>query len=326
MLSRQRGRTSLTELGLGAAQLGNLYQEVSDSDAALTVQGAWDVGVRYFDTAPHYGLGLSERRLGSALREYPRDDYAVSTKVGRLLIPSPASAESNDSSFVVKATHKRVWDFSRDGIRRSLDDSLTRLGLDRVDVAYLHDPDDHWAEASTSGIDALVELRDEGVVGAIGAGMNSSAMLAEFVRRCDVDCVMIAGRYTLLDQSAGTDLLPLALERGVAVVAAGVYNSGLLSTNRAEAGAMFDYGRASGGLVKRANRIAEICAGFDVSLPEAAIGFALHHPAVLSVVLGARSAEQARTNAARYGKQVPAQLWQELEDAGMLARQDAKDK
>lgn len=308
----------MTELGLGAAQLGNLFQEVSDSDAELTVEGAWSSGVRYFDTAPHYGLGLSERRLGNALRQYPRNDYVVSTKVGRSLIPSPQTAQHDDESFVVKATHKRVWDFSRDGIRRSLDESLNRLGLDRVDIVYLHDPDDHWAEASTSGVDALVELRDEGVVGAIGAGMNSSAILAEFVRQCDIDIAMIAGRYTLLDQSAASDLLPIALERGVAVVAAGVYNSGLLSTDRAAAGATYDYGRASDELVGKANDIADICGRYDVSLSEAAIAFALRHPAVVSVVLGARSAEQARTNAARSEQRVPERLWDDLVDAGII--------
>ena len=323
MLSHSVGSASVTELGLGAAQLGNLYHEVSETDALLTVESAWDAGIRYFDTAPHYGLGLSEWRLGHALAQFPRKDYVVSTKVGRRLVPSPASAHRLDESFAVKATHKRVWDFSRDGIRRSLDDSLTRLGLDHVDIAYLHDPDEHWAEASTSGVGALVELRDEGVVRAIGVGMNSSGMLAEFVRQCDVDVVMVAGRYTLLDQSAASDLLPLALDRGVAVVAAGVYNSGLLSTDRAAAGAMFDYGPAPDQLVERANAIADICARFGVSLPEAAIGFVLQHPAVVSVVLGARSAEQARANAARYEKSVPAQLWDELRDAGIMVGPEA---
>ena len=323
MLSHRVGSTSVTDLGLGAAQLGNLYHEVSETDALLTVESAWDTGIRYFDTAPHYGLGLSEWRLGHALAQFPREEYVVSTKVGRRLVPSPESAHRMDESFAVRATHTRVWDFSRDGIRRSLDDSLIRLGLDRVDIAYLHDPDEHWAEASTSGVDALVELRDAGIVGAIGVGMNSSGMLAEFVRRCDVDVVMVAGRYTLLDQSAATDLLPLALDRGVAVVAAGVYNSGLLSTDRAAAGAMFDYGRASNDLVERANEIADICAGYGVSLPEAAIGFAFQHPAVVSVVLGARNAEQARVNAARHEKSVPVQLWDELRDAGIILGPEA---
>ncbi len=313
------GALDLTELGLGAAQLGNLYQEVSDGEALLTVESAWDAGIRYFDTAPHYGLGLSELRLGNALRGRPRGDYVVSTKVGRRLVASPESGHLVDEGFAVNASHKRVWDFSRDGIRRTLDESLGRLGLDRVDIVYLHDPDDHWAEASTTGMDALVELRNEGVVGAVGVGMNSSAMAAEFVKQCDVDIVMIAGRYTLLDQSAAADLLPAALEHGVAVVAAGVYNSGLLSTARLTEGAMFDYAPASIDLVRRAKEIAEICERFDVSLPEAAIAFPLRHPAVASVVLGARSATQAKTNVERYEKQVPDELWGALDEAASSA-------
>ncbi|MEV4048288.1 aldo/keto reductase, partial [Streptomyces sp. NPDC049744] len=230
MRSRTPARgPELTELGLGAAQLGNLFRETSDADAQGAVDAAWDSGVRYFDTAPHYGLGLSERRLGAALARRPRAEYTVSTKVGRLLVPSPETAHrQDDGGFAVPASFRRVWDFSRDGILRSLEGSLTRLGLDHVDIVYLHDPDDHWRQASTTGVDTLVELRDQGVVKAVGAGMNQAAMLTEFVRRSDVDLVMVAGRHTLLDRSARDELLPLARKRGVGVVAAAGYNSGLL--------------------------------------------------------------------------------------------------
>ena len=309
-----------TELGLGAAQFGNLYRETTDDEALAAVDRAWDRGIRYFDTAPHYGLGLSERRLGAALARYDRDDYVVSTKVGRLLVPSPETAHRlDDGGFAVPAATRREWDFSRDGILRSFEGSLQRLGLDRVDIVYLHDPDDHWAAASTTGIDALVELREQGLVGAIGAGMNQSAMLAEFVRRCDVDVVMVAGRYTLLDDDAAHDLMPVALERGVGVVAAAVYNSGLLSSARPAADARFDYEQAPAELVARANSIADVCERHGVTLPEAAVAYPLRHPAVVSVVVGSRTATQVESNVDRYGAHIPEQLWTDLRADGLVA-------
>ncbi|GAA2175548.1 aldo/keto reductase [Agrococcus versicolor] len=309
----------LTELGFGAAQLGNLNRATTDEASTAAVDVAWDAGVRYFDTAPHYGLGLSERRLGAALRDRPRESYVVSTKVGRLLEPTPEHAGEQDGhGFHVPATHRRVWDFSRDGILRSLEQSLERLGLDRVDVVYLHDPDDHLQQAATEGVDALVRLRDEGVVGAIGAGMNQSAALAELVRRCDLDVVMLAGRYTLLDQGALDDLLPLALDRGVGVVAAGVYNSGLLSRADVPDDASFDYLPASAELVARARALAARCAAHGVTLPDAAVQLPLRHPAVVSVVLGTRTAEQVREGARRASAPIPDALWAELEASGEL--------
>src|SRR5262252_3671343 len=251
-----RLRIPMPSLGFGAAQLGNLFRATSDDEAARAVDAAWDAGIRYYDTAPHYGLGLSERRLGGALAHRPRGEFLVSTKVGRLLEPSPETADRvDDEGFAVPALARRGWDFSADGVRRSLSASLERLGLDRVDIAYLHDPDDHWHDAAGAGIAALIELRDEGVVDAIGVGMNQSPMPAEFVRRYDIDLVMLAGRYTLLDQSALDDLLPLAQQRGVGIVAAGVYNSGLLSEARPAAGGMYNYAPAAPELVDRAVRL-----------------------------------------------------------------------
>ena len=253
-----RTGTPLTELGFGAAQLGNLFRETTDAASNAAVEAALGDGLRYFDTAPHYGLGLSERRLGAALASTPRDAVVLSSKVGRLLVDSPETADRlDDDGFVVPASTRRVWDFSRDGILRSVESSLARLGTDRLDIAYLHDPDDHWEAASTTGIAALTELRDQGVVRNIGAGMNQAAMLAEFVRRCDVDVVMVAGRFTLLDSSALDELLPLAAERGVGVVAAAVYNSGLLSSETVDPSAHFDYGTAPRSVVDRAARIAD---------------------------------------------------------------------
>ena len=306
-------------MGLGTSPFGNLFRETTTAETVEAVEAAWSGGVRYFDTAPHYGLGLAESRLGAAIAELPRDEYVVSTKVGRLLVPTPERAhELDDDGFVVPAATRREWDFSRDGILRSLDSSLDRLGLDDIDVVYLHDPDDHWAEASTTGIDALVELREQGMIRAIGAGMNQTAMLAEFVRRCDVDIVMLAGRYTLLDQSALDDLLPLALERGVGVVAAGIYNSGLLARPEVPADAHFEYQQAPPELVEKAREIAAICGRYGVTLPDAALQFALRHPAVISVVVGARDGRQSAGGLERYATEIPEELWSELESAGYV--------
>lgn len=317
-----RRGVQLTEIGLGAAQFGNLYRVASDDEVHLAVRQAWQDGIRYFDTAPHYGLGLSERRLGRELASRPRGEFVVSTKVGRLLQPSPETAHLQDGGgFAVPASSRRVWDFSRDGIVRSAESSLERLGLDYLDIAYLHDPDDFWVEASTTGIATLIELRDQGVVRSIGAGMNQSAMLAEFVRRTDVDLVMLAGRYTLLEQGALNDLLPIAELRGVGVVAAAVYNSGLLSAATVPDNAAYDYGQAPCELIERARRLAEVCSAHGVTLPEAAIQFPLRHPAVLSVVVGARTAEHVNSNVERYSAEIPSQLWRDLVAEGLIPDQ-----
>jgi D-threo-aldose 1-dehydrogenase len=305
---------SLTTVGLGGAQLGNLSRVSTDEQSAAAVDAAWRGGVRYFDTAPHYGLGLSERRLGALLSAYPRQEYTLSTKVGRMLVPTPERAgRLDDGGFAVPATHRREWDFTRDGILRSVEGSLERLGLDSLDIAYLHDPDDHWEAASTTGIGALIELRDQGVVRAIGAGMNQSAMLAAFVATCDVDVVMLAGRYTLIDRRAQEDLLPLAIERGVAVVAAGVYNSGLLSRREIAPDARFEYDAAPAGVQALAHTVAGLCARCGVELPEAAIQFPMRHPAVASVVIGARDRTQVEESLARASRPIPPQLWSDID-------------
>ncbi|WP_410821086.1 aldo/keto reductase [Micromonospora sp. 050-3] len=316
----RRPQLRLTELGFGAAQGGNLYRTTTDEEFASAVDAAWEAGVRYFDTAPHYGLGLSERRLGAALRQRPRDEYVVSTKVGRLLVPSPDDAHLRDSDgFDVPATHRRVWDFSRDGVLRSIEASLERTGLDRIDVVYLHDPDDHWEQAAHEAVPALIDLRDQGVVGAIGAGMNQSAMLSRFVRETDVDVMMCAGRYTLLEQGAAADLLPAAENRGVGVVIAGVYNSGLLSRDRPPADAVYNYQQAPAALIERARRIATVCETYGVTLPQAALAFVRRHPAVVSTVVGVRNEAQAVETVRRSGSVVPEELWDDLAAAGLLA-------
>ncbi|WIV57424.1 aldo/keto reductase [Amycolatopsis nalaikhensis] len=307
----------LSPLGLGCAQLGNLYHAISDETAAATVRRAWDEGIRYFDTAPHYGLGLSETRLGAALRAFPREEYVLSTKVGRVLEPNPGGAGArDDQGFAVPAAYKRRWDFSRDGVLRSFEDSLTRLGLDRVDIVYVHDPDDHFEEALSGAFPALRELRDQGVVRAFGAGMNQAPMLADFVKRTDLDVLLVAGRYTLLDQPALDELLPLCLDRGVRVVAGGAFNGGILAT--AEPGGFYDYAEAPPELVEKARRIAAICARHGVELPEAALALPMAHPAVASVVVGAHDPSQVSVNARRARAAVPSSLWTELVDAGLL--------
>ncbi|MGW3659335.1 aldo/keto reductase [Streptomyces sp. NPDC005151] len=310
----------VTELSFGAAAIGNLFREVDPARAAAAVDAAWDEGVRYFDTAPHYGLGLSERRLGAALRHRPRDSYVVSTKVGRLLDPLPAdpiaSYDGLTEGFAVPATHRRRWDFSADGVRRSIEDSLERLGLDRIDIAYLHDPDDHAEIAFREAYPALEKLRSEGVVGAIGAGMNQTAMLTRFLRDTDVDTVLCAGRYTLLDQSALTELLPEATARGRSVVVGGVFNSGLLADPRP--GATYDYTAAPLTLLDRALRIKAVAEGHGVPLRAAALHYPLAHPAVATVLVGTRSADEIRDAADLLSREIPDALWDELRAEGLL--------
>ncbi|MEV4512068.1 aldo/keto reductase [Dactylosporangium sp. NPDC049525] len=307
------------KLGLGCAQLGNLYHEIDDERARATVDAAWDAGVRYFDTAPHYGLGLSERRLGEALRERRRDQYTISTKVGRLLVGDPAYAGGMDTEgFVVPATHRRVWDFSRDGIRRSLEASLARLGLDRVDVALLHDPEQHPEVALRTGFPALAELREEGLVRAIGAGSKDAAVLTRLVKECSPDVVMVAGRFTLLEQPARETLLPACAAAGVEVFNAGVFNSGLLAVDDPGADLHYEYGAAPAPLVARARAIAAVCAGHGTTLPAAALAFAASDPTVAAVVVGADAPEQVRRNAALAIAPPPASLWPALREAGLL--------
>jgi len=315
-------RVELTSLGLGCAQLGNLYRPTPDADARATVDAAWELGVRYFDTAPHYGLGLSERRVGAALAERPRDELVLSTKVGRLLEPVTEVTGDDDEGFAVPATHRRRRDYSRDGILRSVAASLERLGLDRIDVLFVHDPDEHYAEVLDGAYPALHELREQGVVGAIGAGMNQAEMLADFARNTDMDLLMLAGRYTLLEQAALDDLLPTCEARGVRVVAAGVFNSGLLARDAPPDDAKYDYGDAPAGLVARARRIAAVCERHGVRLPAAALAFPRAHPAVASVCVGARSPAQIRRNAELFDVEIPPDLWAELR-AERLLREDA---
>jgi D-threo-aldose 1-dehydrogenase len=309
----------LPVLGFGGAPIGNLYRQVPDQEAVDAVTAAWEGGIRYFDTAPHYGLGLSERRLGKALAGQDRSSYVLSTKVGRLLRPNPAPGGKDTEGFDVPDDLARVRDYSREGVLRSIEESLKRLGTDRIDVVYIHDPDDYWAEAVQGAAPTLSGLRDEGVIGAWGAGMNQSEMLHRFVSETDIDVVMLAGRYTLLEQGAATGLLPACLERGVGVVNVGVFNSGLLSKERPAAGATYNYAPAPKELLDKANLLADICESHGTTLPAAALKYPYQHPAVTSVVLGMRTPAQVKQNLDLAAQSVPESLWDELRERGLIA-------
>ncbi|MFD4973275.1 aldo/keto reductase [Streptomyces sp. NPDC058424] len=321
MTSLGRSGVKVSPLGFGAAGIGNLYRHVGDEEAHEAVAAAWERGIRYFDTAPHYGLGLSERRLGAALREYDRAHYTVSTKVGRRLEPADGTGDDLANGFAVPATHRRVWDFSADGIRRSLEASMDRLGLDHLDVVYLHDPDDHAEQAFREGYPALEKLRSEGVVGAIGVGMNQSAMLTRFVRDTDVDVVLCAGRYTLLDQSALADLLPAAAERGTSVVVGGAFNSGLLA--HPTPASTYDYARTPQEMLDRALRLQALAGRHDVTLRAAALAFCSAHPAVASVLVGVGSTAEVHDCAEQFAIHVPTAFWRELRGTGLLPTQES---
>ncbi|MEV0369707.1 aldo/keto reductase [Streptomyces sp. NPDC050636] len=310
--ARELGRSGVTvpPLGLGCAPLGNLYRALPEEQAQDVLRTAFATGARYFDTAPHYGLGLSEERLGRALRGRDRATYTLSTKVGRRLRPLAPGEEPDGEGFVDTPARARVRDFSRDGIRATLDASLERLGVDAVDIVYLHDAENHLREVYETGFPALAELRDQKMVRAIGFGMNHSDLLARFVADLDVDVVLCAGRWTLLERTAFDDLLPVCERRGTSVVVGGVYNSGLLADP--SPGAPYNYAPAPDDLLDRARQLAGVCAEFDVPLKAAALRFPFGHPAVASAVVGAATPEEAEENAALFARDIPDALWHTL--------------
>lgn len=302
-------------LSFGGASIGNLWQAMDDEEAWDLLEAAWDCGIRYFDTAPHYGLGLSERRLGAFLATKPRDQFTVSTKVGRRLVRDPQGAERTDDEnhFAVTTDLRRVWDFSAEGIRRGLEESLERLGLASVDILYLHDPEEHdLRPAIRAGLPALADLRDEGLVTAVGVGSKSTAALLAGARSGLVDLLMVAGRYTLLEQPALDDTLPECMDRGIGVANAAVFNSGLLASDWPRADGRYEYGAVPSDVLERARSIAAICAEFDVELPTAALQYPLRHPAVRTVVVGSVTPAHIRENVRRMRTEVPADLWHTL--------------
>ena len=299
----------LTGLSLGGAGLGNLFTAVSDEDAAAAVDAAWDAGIRVFDTAPHYGLGLSERRFGAALRERPREEFVLSTKVGRLLEPVAEPSGDDPEGFAVPAAFRRVLDYSGDGVRRSIEASLERLGLDRIDIALIHDPDFHEEQALGEAFPALAKLRAEGVIRAVGVGMNQTRIPLRFVRETDIDVVLLAGRFTLLDRS-GAELLDVAAERGVGIVIGGVFNSGLLVDPQPTS--TYDYQTVEDSVLRNALRLKAICERHGVPLRAAALQFPSRHPAVRSVLIGARSPQEVRDCVEMAELPIPDELWTEV--------------
>lgn len=311
----------MTGLGLGGAPVGNLYSEVDEDVALATVRTAVGLGFTHIDTAPHYGAGLSEERIGRALAGLPRPVTQVSTKVGRLLEPNPdhRPGELDPDGFAVPATLRRRWDYSPAGLRRSLEDSLARLGLDRVEIVYLHDPDVHGLDEGIGvALPELVRMREEGLVDRIGVGSVDADALARCVAEADVDLVMCAGRYSLLEQRAARRLFPLCLARGVEVVAAGVYSTGALATDELPEAVLYDYAPASDEVVRRLRGLHRLCAEHDVPVPVVAVQFVARHPAIGTVVLGARTPDEVRVAHERMHLPVPAELWDALDSSGLL--------
>ena len=302
-------------LGYGAANVGNLFRPLADDEAWAVLDAAWESGIRFYDTAPHYGLGLSERRLGAFLRTKPRDEYVLSTKAGRLIRPNPDAVGGLDTAndFHVPDDLRREWDFSAEGIRASLEESRERLGIERIDVLYLHDPERHDLDlALREAFPAMEALRADGQVTAIGIGSMVSDALTTAVRTADLDLIMVAGRYTLLEQPAAVDVLPACAERGTGIVAASVFNSGLLAQSEPRRDGRYEYGSLPDELWGRLVRIADICRSYDVPLPAAALQFPLRSALVRSVVVGGSRPEQLRQNAEYAALPIPADLWREL--------------
>lgn len=316
-------------MSFGATIIGNFIRPIRDASAAELVDQAWDLGIRTFDTAPLYGHGLSEVRLGRALQGRTRADYVLSTKAGRVLTAADPSI-IDSGLWKDPAPFAAAFDYSYDGIMRSVEDSLKRLLTDHLDIIYMHDIDRYthggiqpemFRQAVDEGFPALIRLRDEGVVSAIGFGVNEADVCLAAIKETDADCVLLAGRYTLLEQEPLDDLLPLCEIRGIGVVLGGVYNSGILATGPKE-GAKFNYGPAPQDVMDRAGRIEAICTSHGVPLPAAALQFAASHPAVTSICLGSRTPEQQQNSAEFLELSIPEQLWQDLRDNGLL-RADA---
>jgi len=304
-------------VSLGTAALGGLYRSVPDADVASLFDTAFDAGISLFDTAPQYGHGKAEQRLGAHLSGRDRDSYKISTKVGRLVVDDPDA----DTGIFADANPSRLeFGYDRDSVLRSLEESLVRLGLDRVDIALIHDPDDHADQAIEEAYPTLAELRDEGVVGAIGVGMNQSAIPTRFVEETDIDLVLLAGRYTLLDQTALDDLIPVARANDVSIMIGGVFNSGVLVDP--DNAPMFNYGPASDDVVARANALAAVCARHDVPLAQAALAFPYREPSVVTVLLGARNGDELQQSLAMVQQGVPDELWTELREEGLIHELD----
>ena len=296
----------VTRLGMGGAPMGGLLTEAGPNIANETLKLAYEEGVRYFDTAPLYGSGKSEVFFGEFLSTLDRDSFTISSKVGRLL-------DRTDTPSEVKVR----FDYSRDGVLRSIEESLTRLNLDRVDVVFIHDPDNHYEEAIDTAFPTLADLRSQGVIGAIGSGMNQWEMLADFARNADFDCFLLAGRYTLLDYSALSELLTICEKNSISVILGGPYNSGILASDLEEKVTYF-YETAPRHVIEKAKAIKSICDDFNIPLKAAALQFGLLHPAVAATIPGARHPTEVSENVEMAGLNIPSELWQELKSERLL--------
>jgi D-threo-aldose 1-dehydrogenase len=325
----QTGGLNFTELGFGTAPLGNLYQSISDEEARATLELAWASGLRYFDTAPLYGLGLSETRLNGFLRSKPREDYVLSSKVGRLMRACAPEDRTGLGKWFDVPQRKEMYDYSYDGVMRSFEVSFERLGISRLDVLYVHDlcifthgskdaSDARIAEFfDQKGYDAMLSLRDQGVISAIGAGVNEWEVCQTLAERGDFDLFLLAGRYTLLEQEALNSFLPLCEARGIGIVTGGPYNSGILATG-AVPGAFYNYDPAPAEIMRKVAAIETVCAQYEVSLIAAALQFPLLHPAHVSVIPGGQTTEQMHGNMAALNTDIPAALWQALKSLGLM--------
>jgi len=329
---RANSEIVFTQLGFGSAPLGNLYRAISDDDAHAILQAAWDSGVRYFDTAPLYGLGLSEQRIGRLLADKPRQDYVLSTKVGRLLRPCEPEQRTGIGKWFEVPQVREVFDYSYDGVLRSFEESLQRLGQDRVDILYAHDlcifthgsktvSDQYIRSFMAGGYRALLELREQGVIKAFGAGVNEWEVCQTLAQQGDFDLFLLAGRYTLLEQEALNTFLPLCTERGIGIVLGGPYNSGILASGPVP-GAYYNYDEAPPEILDRVARIENICHQHGVSLKAAALNFPLLHPAVVTVIPGGQSVAQATENQTLVNTEIPPGLWDDLKAQNLL-RHDA---
>ena len=334
MQTRALGRTKIpvSILGFGSAPLGDLYARLDEETAFATVAAALAGGVTLFDTSPHYGNGLAELRCGAALRRAPREKFVLSTKVGRWMDPRAAGGSATGvgvaaPGFAGGVPHRAVLDYSYDGTLRSFEQSLLRLGLDRIDVLLIHDVDvwthgpeaieARFREAMEGAYRALDRLRAEGAVRAIGVGLNEAEMCVRFAQAGDFDCMLLAGRYSLLEQPALSAFLPLAEARGIGVMLGGVFNSGILATGPVP-GARYNYKPAPPAVLERVGRIEAVCRAHGVALPEAALHFALAHPAVASVILGAVTPTEVARNLAALDARIPSGLWRDLKAEGLL--------
>lgn len=328
---RKFGRTDLevTAFGFGTAPIGNIFREIDEATSDAMIQRSWDAGVRYFDTAPMYGHGLSELRTGHSLRWKNRDDFVLSSKVGRILKPAKRS-EIAFAPWTNAAAFTSHFDYSYDGIIRSFEDSLQRLALERMDICFIHDIDKFtrgadqpavFEEAMDGAWRALSKLKDEGLVTAIGVGVNEWEVCQAALERRDFDCFLLAGRYTLLEQDALDSFLPLCEERNAAVVLGGGFNSGILATG-AKDGAKYNYAPAPAEIMDKVRKIEAVCARHDVPLPAAALQFVVAHPAIPCFMAGTRTVEQLDQNLAWFSHPIPADFWAELKAEGLL-REDA---